>query len=167
MTVPAHFFTLILNLAEHETIRNIMSEQNKSIGRRLIEQVWNQGNFAVVDELIASDYIGHSSMPDGETQGREGYRQFFSALRQAFPNLQVTIEDQIAAGDRVVTRWTARGTHKGQFQGIPPTGKQGAITGITIDRIANGKVVECWTNADDLGLLRLLGVLPTPEQVEQ
>lgn len=144
-----------------------MSERNKSVGRRLIEQVWNRGNFAVVDELIASDYIGHSSTPDSETQGREGYKQFYAALRQAFPDLQVTVEDQIAEGDRVVTRWTARGTHTGNFQGIPPTGKQGDITGITIDRIANGKVVECWTNADDLGLLQLLGALPTPEQVGQ
>jgi steroid delta-isomerase-like uncharacterized protein len=144
-----------------------MSERNKSVERRLIEQVWNRGNFAVVDELIASDYIGHSSTPDGETEGRQGYKQFYAALRHAFPDLQVTVEDQIAEGDRVVTRWTARGTHTGSFQDIPPTGKQGDITGITIDRIANGKVVECWTNADDLGMLQLLGALPAPEQVGQ
>jgi steroid delta-isomerase-like uncharacterized protein len=141
-----------------------MSEQNKTLERRLIEEVWNRGNFAVVDELVASDYVGHSSTPADETRGREAYKQFYAGLRRAFPDLQVTIEDQVAEGDRVVTRWTARGTHRGEFRGIPPTGKQGAITGITIDRIANDKVVECWTNADDLGMLRLLGVIPAPAQ---
>ena len=144
-----------------------MSEQNKFLERRLIEEVWSRGNFAVVDELVAGDYLGHSSTqgPESakdETHGREGYRQFYAGLRHAFPDLQVTVEDQIAEGDRVVTRWTARGTHQGEFQGIPPSGKHGAITGITIDRIADGKVVECWTNADDLGMMRLLGVIPAP-----
>jgi steroid delta-isomerase-like uncharacterized protein len=137
-----------------------MSETNKRVQRRLMEEVWNQGHFAVVDELVAADYLGHSSVPSDETHGRDGYRAFYRALRQAFPDFEVTVDDQIAEGDRVVTRWTARGTHRGEFHGIPPTGRRGAITGITIDRIANGKVVECWTNADDLGLLRLLGVVP-------
>jgi steroid delta-isomerase-like uncharacterized protein len=137
-----------------------MSEINKRVERRLIEEVWSQGEFAVVDELVANDYIGHSSTPADETQGREGYKQFYMALRRAFPDLQVTVEDQVAEGDRVVTRWTARGTHRGEFHGIPPTGRQAAISGITIDRIVNGKVVECWTNADDLGMMRMLGVVP-------
>lgn len=140
-----------------------MSTENKMIDHRLIEEVWNRGNFAVVDEVIASDYIGHSSTPAGETHGREGYKQFYATLREAFPDLQVTIADQIAEADKVVTRWTAHGTHKGEFQGIAPTGRQGAITGITIDRIANGKVVECWSNVDDLGMMRLLGVVPALE----
>jgi steroid delta-isomerase-like uncharacterized protein len=141
-----------------------MSEQNKILERRLVEEVWNQGNFAVIDELVARDYLGHSTMPANETHGREGYRQFYAGLRQAFPDILFTVEDQVAEGDRVVTRWTARGTHVGEFQGIPPTGRHGIITGITIERIANGKVVECWTNADDLGMMRLLGVLPASEQ---
>lgn len=136
-----------------------MSEQNKMLIRRAIEEVWNQGNFAVVDELVADDYLGHSSIPAEETHGREGYKQFYTTLRQAFPDLWFTIEDQISEGDRVVSRWTAHGTHKGELQGLPPTGKQAAITGITIERVANGKVVECWTNADDLGLMRQLGVI--------
>lgn len=143
-----------------------MSEQNKVVERRLIEEVWNQGHFAVVDELIAGDYIGHSTTPEDETHGPAGYKQFFAALRQALPDIHFTIEDQVAEGDRVVTRWTASGTHRGEFRGIPPTGRHGAITGTTIDRIANGKVVECWTNADDLGLMRLLGVVPALEQTE-
>lgn len=140
-----------------------MSEQNKTIERRLIEQVWNRGNFAVVDEMIASDYLCHSSDPATETHGTAGYRQFYARLRDAFPDFQVTVEDQIAEGDRVVTRWRASGTHRGEFQGIPPTGRHAVITGITIDRIAGGKVVEGWTNSDDLGMMRLLGIVPALE----
>lgn len=137
-----------------------MSRQNKEIERRLIEEVWNRANYDIVDELVARDYVGHSTTPEDETRGREGYKAFYASLHEAFPDFAVTIEDQIAEGDRVVTRWTARGTHLGPFRGIPPTGNHAAITGITVERFANGKVVECWTNADELGLLRLLGVIP-------
>lgn len=141
-----------------------MSERNKMLEQRLMEEAYNLGDLAVVDELIARDYIGHSATPADETHGPEGYKQFVVTLRKAFPDIQFTVEDQIAEGDKVVTRWTAHGTHQGEFQGLPPTGTHGAITGITIDRIANGKVVECWTNADDLGLMRLLGAIPAPEE---
>jgi steroid delta-isomerase-like uncharacterized protein len=99
-----------------------MSEQNKAFVRRLIEEVIGRGNFALVEELVAADYVGHSSSPEINT--REGHKQFLVALRQAFPDLQIKIEDQIAERDKVVTRWTARGTHQGEFAGIPPTGKQ-------------------------------------------
>jgi steroid delta-isomerase-like uncharacterized protein len=144
-----------------------VSDANKALVLRLIEGVWDRGDFALVDELIAVDYFGHASTPADEAHGQEGYRRFHAALRTAFPNLRSTVEDQIAEGDRVVTRWTCRATHTGEFRGIPPTGKKGCVSGITIDRIAYGKVVECWTNADDLGLLQQLGVLPAPEQARR
>ena len=128
--------------------------------RRVIEEVWNQRNFAVVDELVANSYTGHQ--PRNEAYGIEGYKQFFVRLCAAFPDLHFTIEDQIAEGDRVMTRWTARGTHEAEFQGIPPTGKQGAVMGTGIYRLANGKIVEGWTNVDELGMLRQLGVLAAP-----
>ena len=137
-----------------------MSEHNKRLVRRGIEEVWNRGNLAAVDELVASDFVIHSS-PD-EIHGPEGAKQYAAMLRAAFPDIHLTIDDQIAEGDRVVTRWTARGTHLGPFQGIPSTGKQVRVTAIDIDRVANGKLVECWTNVDELGLLRQLGVLPAP-----
>jgi predicted ester cyclase len=85
-------------------------------------------------------------------------------LRGAFPNLEVTVEDQVAEGDRVVTRWITRGTHKGEFQGIPPTGRQVAITGITIFLVADDKLLEGWSNADMLGMLQQLGAVPEPGQ---
>jgi steroid delta-isomerase-like uncharacterized protein len=137
-----------------------MSEQNKMMVSRGIEEVWNRGNFAVADELLAGDFAGHSSM--AETRGPEEAKQFFASLRAAFPDLHFTIEDQIAEGDKVVTRWSAHATHTGEFQGIPATGRQGHVTGITINRLANGKVVEGWTNLDELGLMQQLGVIPTP-----
>ena len=142
-----------------------MYEANKAMVRRLIDCVWDQGDFAIIDDLIAVDYLGHASTPADETRGREGYRRFWSALRAAFPDLRSTVEDQIAAGDRVVTRWTCCATHTGECRGIPPTGRQGRMTGITIDRIADGKVVECWTIADELGLLQQLGIIPTSGQM--
>jgi steroid delta-isomerase-like uncharacterized protein len=138
-----------------------MSEQNKRLMRRGIEEVWNKGNLAVVDDLIAGDFVGHS--PPDEHHGPEGVKQYFAMLRAAFPDIHFTIEDQIAEDDRVVTRWTARATHTGPFKGIPPTGKAGVVTGITINRVAGGKVLEGWTNKDDLGMLQQLGVVPMQE----
>jgi steroid delta-isomerase-like uncharacterized protein len=140
-----------------------MSEQNKMLIRRDIEEIYNRGNLAVVDEVAASDLVIH--LPSAEIHGLAGAKQYVTSLRAAFPDLQITIEDQVADGDRVATRWTARGTHTGAFQGIPPTGKQIRVSAINIDRIDDGKVVECWVNSDDLGLLQQLGVIPTPEQV--
>ena len=91
--------------------------------------------------------------------------QFYGTLRAAFPDLHFKVEDQIAAGDRVVTRWTASGTHAGEFQGIPADRQAVRITGIDIDRFVDGKVVECWPEVNELGLLQQLGVLPAPEPV--
>lgn len=143
-----------------------MLEQNKMIDRRAIEEVWNGRNYDLVDELVASDFVGHASSPDQELHGPEAVKQFYMSLHSAFPDIRFTVDDQIAEGDRVVTRWTARATHRGDFQGIPATGKPGVITGVTIDRIAGGKLVECWTEMDDLGLLQQLGALPSPEQAQ-
>ena len=139
-----------------------MSEQNKRIARKVFEDVQSQQNLALVDELVAGDYVGHTPLDD--IHGPEGAKQFDAVLREAFPDYQVTVADQIAEGDKVATRWTCRGTHKGQFQGIPPTGKQMAMSGITIFRIADGKLIEGWTNPDLLGMLQQLGAIPTPEQ---
>jgi steroid delta-isomerase-like uncharacterized protein len=139
-----------------------MSDQNMALVRRAVEEVWNRGNFAGVDEFVAGDIVIHLPAAGDEIHGPEGIRQYFTTLRAAFPDIHFAIEDQIAAGDRVVTRWTARATHTSEFQGVPASGKQVRMTGIDIDRVADGKVVECWTNLDELGLMRQLGVLPAP-----
>jgi steroid delta-isomerase-like uncharacterized protein len=128
---------------------------------RAVEEVWNRGNFDILEDLVTTDIVIHMS-PEN-IYGSEGIKQFYSMLRESFPDIHFAIEDQVAEGDRVVTRWTARATHTGAFQGVPPTGRQVSLTGIDIDRFANGKVVECWPVADELGLMQQLGAIPTPE----
>lgn len=142
-----------------------MSQDNKALVRRSIEEIYNQGNLAAVDQYAASDFVIHA--PSGDIHGTAGARQYVAMLRGAFPDFHITIEDQVADGDRVVTRWTAEGTHLGEFQSILPTGRHWEMTGIDIDRVVNGKVVECWTNTDDLGLMQQLGVIPAPEHIGQ
>lgn len=138
-----------------------MSEQNKALARQVFEDIQSQGNLALIDEIVASDYIGHTFPND--IRGPEGARQHDTMLRAGFPDIQVTVEDQIAEGDRVATYWTARGTHNGEFNGIAATGAQITIPGITIFRIANGKLVEGWNIPDRLGLMIQLGVIPAPQ----
>jgi steroid delta-isomerase-like uncharacterized protein len=138
-----------------------MSEQNKALARQVFEEVQSKGNVALVDDLVTGDYVGHT--PLGDIHGPEGAKQFDATLRAGFPDYQVTVEDQIAEGDRVATRWTCRGTHEGTFQGVPPTGKRVAISGITIFRIAGGKLVEGWTNPDLLSIMQQIGAVPAPE----
>lgn len=138
------------------------AEENKHLVRRFLEEVGNQGNIAVVDELVTADMIEHEEIP-GIPPNREGVKQAFAMFRTAFPDMRVTIEDLIAESDKVVARETWRGTHRGAFMEIPPTGKQVEVTGIDILRIANGKMVEHWGQLDMLGMLQQLGVVPTPE----
>jgi steroid delta-isomerase-like uncharacterized protein len=140
-----------------------MSQQNKEMVRRSIEDVWNQGRFEVVDDYVSSDLVIHGSTATGEVHGADGVRTYFGALRAAFPDLHFTIKDQVAEGDRVVTRWIGSGTHHGEFQGMPPTGKSAQISGIDIDRVVDGKIVECWSSFDELGLMMQLGLIPSPE----
>ena len=139
-----------------------MSEQNKALARRSIEEIWNQGKLAVIDELVASDATFHDpSVPGGKFTGPQGMKQFVQIYRGAFPDIRLTINDQIAEGEEVVTRWTATGTHSGELMGIAPTNKRATVTGVDIDRYQGGKVVEAWASYDMLGLLQQLGVVPT------
>jgi steroid delta-isomerase-like uncharacterized protein len=142
------------------------TEQNKAIVRRYWEEVWNQGNLAVVDELIASDFDGHPLPGEPDFgRGSAGQKQFVDMYRTAFPDLRMTIEDMTAEGDRVAVRWTARGTNTGEMMGMPATGKHATVTGTFFNRLAAGKIAEGWGNFDALGMLQQLGVIPTPEQV--
>ena len=137
-----------------------MSEQNKALVIRITEEVANRGNFSVVEDLVAPEYVGHSpTHSGGEARGREGYRGFYQTLRAAFPDLEYKIEDLVAEDDKVVSRWRARGTHRGEFRGLQPTGKSGEVAGTSLFRIADGRVIECWTNADDLSLMQLVGAI--------
>lgn len=140
-----------------------MSERNKATMRKGIEEVWNRGNFDVADDIIARDFVAHTPGLDDDIHGPEGVKQYIGALRAAFPDLHFTIEDQIAEEDRVVARWVARGTHQEPYNGMPPTGNHVEVSGITINRLANGKVVEGWMHVDRLSLLQQLGALQAPQ----
>ena len=137
-----------------------MSEENKALARRYVEEAINKGNLAVIDELTADDFVEHNPFP-GQAPGVEGEKQLISMMRAAFPDLHSTIEDVIAEGDKVVLRATTRGTHKGEFMGIPPTGKQVTVTEIHIVRFANGKGVDHWGEVDMMGMMQQLGAMPT------
>ncbi len=135
------------------------AEENKTKVRRFFEEAWNKGNLAVVDEIGDPNGVAHVvGAPD--LRGAEATKQFITVYRTAFPDLHITIEDQVAEGDKVVTRWSSSGTHKGDLMGIAPTGKKTQVTGISIDRFAGGKSVEDWTNWDQMGLMQQLGVVP-------
>jgi steroid delta-isomerase-like uncharacterized protein len=139
------------------------TEDNKALVSRYFNEAWNQGSPAVIDELFAANFHAHNpGIPDGGS--REGFKQFNSVFRSAFPDLRTIRDEVIAEGDQVVTRFTAHGTQTGELQGIPPTGKPMTVTGIEIVRVSGGKIVEAWVEFDQLGMLQQLGVVPPPGQ---
>ena len=138
------------------------TEQNKALVRRSYEE-FNKQNMAAVDELFAADYVAHGTgtLPDIDLAG---LKQWWTAFRKVFPDAHYVAEDLIAGGDKVVARVTFRGTHQGEFTGMPATGKQVSWTGIGIDRIEADKFVEAWASADILGLMQQLGAIPQMAQ---
>jgi steroid delta-isomerase-like uncharacterized protein len=142
-----------------------MSATNKELSRRFTE-LFSTGDRALAEEVLSPSVVVHGTAGDGELQGLEQVMAFIAAYRRAFPQARSTVEDQVAEGDKVVTRWRARGTHLGDLGPIPPTGRDFEMDGITIERIAGGKIVEVWVARDELGLLRRLGVVPEAQAVE-
>ena len=138
-----------------------MSAETKAIARRFLEEAFNSGNLGVIDELVAPEFVNHDAALPQPTTGIEAAKASIRGYRDAFPDVRMTIEEQLAEGELVTTRWIARGTHQGDLFGMAPTGKQATVTGITIDRIVDGRFVESWTNWDTLGLMQQLGVVPS------
>ena len=142
----------------------MLSETNKTVSRRFFEEVFGKGELNVLDEIITKDHVNSGpGNPPGLPNGPEGTKQLVTMYRNAFPDVHFTIDEQIAEGDKVVTRWTGHGTHQGELFGIPATGKSSTVTGIAVDRIANGKIAESWGIFDQFGMMQQLGVIPTPE----
>lgn len=135
------------------------AEENKAFVRTWVEEVWNQGNIALADQKIAASYVYHD--PARPLAGPAGFKGVHAMFRTAFPDLHLTIEDMVAEGDKVAWRYRASGTHKGELQGIPPTGRQVIVTGTLISRIVNGQFVEDWHHQDTLDMLQQLGVIPS------
>ena len=143
-----------------------MSEENKALVRRFVDEVQSGGNIDAIDELCSSDFVNYSA-PPGVPSNCEGVKQVTAMFRQAFPDSYFTVEDMVAEGAKVATRKTFHGTHQGEFMGIPPTGQQVSIGLIDIVRIADGQVVEHWSMGDNLGMMQQLGVIPHPGQSEE
>ena len=139
------------------------AETNKATIRRIVEEIENRDNLALIDELLAPNFVNHTPAPGLPPDG-EGIKQLLSMFRAAFPDGVMTIEDMIAEGDKVATRKTYRGTHQGQFLGLPPTGRHVSVGLIDMMCLVDGKVVEHWNVGDDLSLLQRLGVLPPLEK---
>lgn len=142
---------------------NTSADENKALIRRYFEAIdaaCEAGNANILDEFLAPDFLTHTPFP-GVPPTREGAKQTFMAFVASAPGTHV-VEDMIAEGDKVVGRITANGAHEGELLGIPRTGKQIRMTGMTIWRIADGKIVEHWSEMNVLGLLQQLGVSPTP-----
>jgi predicted ester cyclase len=138
-------------------------EHNKALVTRFVEEIWNQGNLAAADELMAAGATIH--MPTGEVVGPAGLKAFAEAWRGAFPDWHATYEELVAEGDAVAERWTGRGTHRGALQGIAATGRQVEVPGAVFYRIAGAKIVEFRGQVDMLGLMRQLGAPPQEVRV--
>ena len=122
-------------------------EENKAIARRALEEIFSgQGNLEVADEIISPNFVGHDPVSPEDSRGPEGVKEFAMMYRNAFPDVQLSVEDQVAEGDMVVTRWTASGTHREEFLGVPPTGSQITMSGIEFDRVIDGKIDEAWVS---------------------
>jgi steroid delta-isomerase-like uncharacterized protein len=139
-------------------------EENKAQARRAFDEFINKKNLAVAGEYVAPNYVGHFSNAP-LVQGVAGFQQYLSAWNSAVPDSQVTIDDVVAEGDKVVMRVTYRGMHTGPLQNIPPTGKSITVSAINIFRLVDGLAVEQWAVIDDLGMLQQLGLIPAPQAV--
>jgi steroid delta-isomerase-like uncharacterized protein len=134
-------------------------ESNRALVSRIWDEVWNAGNLDTVDQVLSPDYFGNIPSTAG-IRGREGFKQLITSYRTAFPDVHLTVDDLIAEGDRVVARWTSRGTQTGPFGNIPPSGRSIEVPGISIFRIADGLIAEEWEGFDTLALMQQLGVIP-------
>jgi len=142
-----------------------MSDQNKAAARRVFE-AWEQGDLDALDDLVAADAIDHDPYNPHANEGREGFKKTIAMYREAFPDLHFEIEDQIAEGDKVVTRWAGTGTHEGTLMGMEPTGTRATTRGIGIDRFEDGKIVESWNSWDTLGMMQNIGAIPEPQTAQ-
>lgn len=134
--------------------------QNQNVVRRLIDEAWNGRKTELFDQLVAPGALSHDPNTLEMGDGPDGYRKVFKMYTHAFPDSRLTIDDLIDAGDKVIHRWTATGTHKGDLGGIAPTNRRIEVTGVTIYRFAEGKIAEQWVNWNALGLLQQMGVVP-------
>ena len=147
--------------AAHAVGQAKMEEANKRHVRRFFEEVWSTGDVAIRDSFLSANYQGHvAGSPD--PLDPDGWTAWFTGFRQAFPDARFTVEDIVGEGDLVAARLTMRGTHQGELNGIPPTGREVTVTGMSFERVVDGRIVEGWNENDVVGMLGQLGALPPP-----
>ncbi len=137
-----------------------VSEENKATSRRFYEELFNRGNLDAAEDLVTADFVIHDPDMPEEPRGPEGLKGFVAMYRDAFPDIAFEIEDQVAEGEKVGTRWVARGTHRGELMGIAPTGNAVEVRAFTLQRFSGGKIAEDWAHYDALGMMRQLGAIP-------
>jgi steroid delta-isomerase-like uncharacterized protein len=142
------------------------AQENKIVSWRLQEEVFGQDKLALVDELLAPDYVSHAPGDPELSRGPEDIKEIVSAYHAAFPDLTFTVEKQVAEGDLVVTRWIARGTHQGEFMGVPPSGRRIEVSGMSMDRISGSRIVEHWNNWEALEMMEQIGAIPESEHTQ-
>jgi steroid delta-isomerase-like uncharacterized protein len=143
-------------------VNTVMFEDNKQFMQRFVEEVINKKNVDAINQFVAEDFVEHVPFP-GQGPGREELKHVISTFLSAFPDIQWILEEQIAEGQTVVSRFTMTGTHRGEFLGIPPTGKLVKVWGVVIDVVKDGKFAESRIIMDTLGLMQQLGTIPSPE----
>jgi steroid delta-isomerase-like uncharacterized protein len=136
-------------------------QENIAVLERFIEEVINQGHLDAADEIVEENFVELDPLP-GQRQGRDGLKEVIGMMRAAFPDIHWVADETIAAGEKVVTRFTWTGTHRGAFLGIPATGRKVAVKGVVIDRLSGGKMADSRILMDTLGMMQQLGVVPTP-----
>jgi steroid delta-isomerase-like uncharacterized protein len=139
----------------------VSAEENKAIMRRYFS-VFEQGNIDLLDELLAPDYVNHTPATPDLPTGPEGVKGVVSMFRSGMPDLKVVIEDMIAEGDKVATRYTLEGTHEGELFGVPPTGQRLSIKSFTVERVSDSKIRDHWRVSDNLDMMQQLGIFPPP-----
>ena len=135
-----------------------MSEQNKKLARRWFEDLFSRGDLDAANEILSAEFVDH--LPREEERGIEELKNYVSIYRTAFPDIQDTVEDIVAEGDKVVVSWMSRGTHQGEYMGIAPTGRHVTFTGMRLFRFAENQIAESWVNIDERGLQEQLGAVP-------
>jgi steroid delta-isomerase-like uncharacterized protein len=137
-----------------------MSDDNKTIVRQLYEEVWNKRRLELVDEIISPSHALHDANLFDSAIGPEAYKRQVTRFITAFPDLRFSVEDVFGEKEKLAVAWTISGTHKGEFMGIPASGKRVSVDGITLNHIVNGKIMDSYISWDALGLMQQLGVVP-------
>ena len=137
-------------------------ERNEAVSRRFYDEVWNRGDFAVIDQLADPSLVAHDAALPEDVRGPDGLKGLIGSYRRAFPDVEMVVADMISDGDKVTVRWSASGTHLGELMGLAPTGRRSRVTGISIERYRDGRLVEAWVNWDTLGMLQQIGAAPAP-----